>query len=128
MKRTHASRFARLTALLLSLCLLAGMMPAAVFAEAPKVTPGDACRTTRTEAVVEFTSDTTGTYYYTVIKLSEVTGTPTIDTSGAGSPCTANQKVTLTVDNLTTDEYLFFVQVKSTDNEVGVMNMVQIIH
>ena len=126
MKRTHASRFARLTALLLTLCLLAGMMPAAVFAEAPKVTPGDAYRTTRTEAVVEFTSDTTGTYYYTVIKLSEVTGTPTIDTSGAGSPCTANQKVTLTVDNLTTDEYLFFVQVKSTDNEVGVMNMVQI--
>ncbi len=126
MKRTHASRFARLTALLLTLCLLAGMMPAAVFAEAPKVTPGDACRTTRTEAVVEFTSDTTGTYYYTVIKLSEVTGTPTIDTSGEGSPCTANQKVTLTVDNLTTDEYLFFVQVKSTDGEVGVMNMVQI--
>lgn len=33
MKRTHASRFARLTALLLTLCLLAGMMPAAVFAE-----------------------------------------------------------------------------------------------
>ena len=126
MKRTHASRFARFTALLLTLCLLAGMLPAAVFAEAPKVTPGDAYRTTRTEAVVEFTSDTTGTYYYTVIKLSEVTGTPTIDTSGAGSPCTANQKVTLTVDNLTTDEYLFFVQVKSTDNEVGVMNMVQI--
>lgn len=126
MKRTHASRFARLTALLLSLCLLAGMMPAAVFAEAPKVTPGDAYRTTRTEAVVEFTSDTTGTYYYTVIKLSEVTETPTIDTSGAGSSCTANQKVTLTVDNLTTDEYLFFVQVKSTDGEVGVMNMVQI--
>ena len=33
MKRTHASRFARFTALLLTLCLLAGMMPAAVFAE-----------------------------------------------------------------------------------------------
>ena len=34
MKRTHASRFARFTALLLTLCLLAGMMPAAVFAKA----------------------------------------------------------------------------------------------
>lgn len=34
MKRTHASRFARLTALLLTLCLLAGMLPAAVFAKA----------------------------------------------------------------------------------------------
>ncbi len=32
MKRTHASRFARFTALLLTLCLLAGMLPAAVFA------------------------------------------------------------------------------------------------
>lgn len=34
MKRTHASRFARLTALLLSLCLLAGMLPGTVFAKA----------------------------------------------------------------------------------------------
>lgn len=126
MKTTKSTRMAKFTSLLLSLCLLVGMLPAAVFAEAPKVTPGDAYRTTRTEAVVEFTSDTTGTYYYTVIKLSDVTGPPTIDTSDEGSPCTANQKVTLTVDNLTTDEYLFFVQVKSTDNEVGVMNMVQI--
>ena len=117
MKRTHASRFARLTALLLSLCLLAGMMPAAVFAAQPAVTIGDVYRTTRTEAVVEFTSDTTGQYYYTAILPSDFpeSGELEIDTTGGGIPCTAGETVTLTVNNLTTDLYLLFLVVKGED-------------
>lgn len=62
-----------LVALPLSLCLLMGLMHTTVFAAAPTMTQGDVYRTTRTEAVVEFTSDTTGEYYYTAILPSEFT-------------------------------------------------------
>lgn len=117
MKITRNTRLSKCIALLLSLCLLAGMMPAAVFAAQPAVTIGDVYRTTRTEAVVEFTSDTTGQYYYTAILPSDFpeSGELEIDTTGEGIPCTAGDKVSITVENLTTYSYLFFLVVKGED-------------
>lgn len=117
MKITRNTRLSKCIALLLSLCLLAGMLPAAVFAAQPAVTIGDVYRTTRTEAVVEFTSDTTGQYYYTAILPSDFpeSGELEIDTTGEGIPCTAGDKVSITVENLTTYSYLFFLVVKGED-------------
>lgn len=107
----------RLGALLLSLCLILGLMPATVFAVQPVLTPGDTYRTTRTQAVVEFTSDTAGEYYYTAILPSEFpeSGELEIDTTGDGVPCAAGETVSVTVDGLTTDSYLFFLVVKGGD-------------
>lgn len=108
---------ARLGALLLSLCLLVGLLPVTAFAAEPTVTPGDAYRTTRTEAVVEFTSDTAGQYYYTAILPSDFpeSGELEIDTTGEGTPCAAGQKVSATVDGLTTEPCLLFLVVKGED-------------
>lgn len=119
---------AKLGALLLSLCLLLGLMSATVFAAEPTVTPGDAYRTTRTEAVVEFTSDTAGQYYYTAILPSDFpeSGELEIDTTGEGTPCNAGETVSVTVGNLTTEPYMFFLVVKDedgTESEVMCINI-----
>ena len=119
---------ARLGALLLSLCLLVGLLPVTAFAAEPTVTPGDAYRTTRTEAVVEFTSDTAGQYYYTAILPSDFpeSGELEIDTMGEGTPCNAGETVSVTVGNLTTEPYMFFLVVKDedgTESEVMYINI-----
>ena len=105
---------ARLGAILLSLCLLVGLLPTTAFAAQPTVTPGNVYRTTRTETVVEFTSDTAG-QYYTAIKPSDFSGQLEIDTTGEGTPCAAGQKVSATVDGLTTEPCLLFLVVKGED-------------
>lgn len=126
MKTTKKRLMSKLGALMLSLCLLVGLMPVTVFAAEPTVTPGDVYRTTRTEAVVEFTSDTAGEYYYTAILPSEFTQDLEIDTTGEGIPCAAGEKVSVTVGNLTTDLYLFLLVVKGedgTESEVTLINI-----
>ena len=127
MKTKKRRQMSKLWALLLSLCLLIGLMPTTVFAAVPTVTPGDSYRTTRTEAVVEFTSDTAGEYYYTAILPSEITQEDLeIDTTGEGIPCAAGEKVSVTVGNLTTDLYLLFLVVKGedgTESEVTLINI-----
>ena len=125
MKITRNTRLSKCIALLLSLCLLAGMMPAAVFAEAPKVTIGDVYRTKRTEAVVEFTSDTAGAYY-TVTKPSGFTGDVSIDTTGSGTPCPAGVTVSVTVSGITTEPCLLFLVVKGGDGTESEVMCVEI--
>ena len=106
--------------MLISLCLLAGLIPVTVFAAQPTVTFGDAWRNTRTEVQVEFTSDTTGEYYYAVTDPAESTATPNIDTSGAGTSCTADEKVTVTVTDVPgTSECTFWLVVKGEDGTVS---------
>lgn len=110
----------RLGGFLLSLCILAGLIPATVFAAQPTVTFGDVWRNTRTEVQVEFTSDTTGEYYYAVTDPAESTEAPNIDTSGEGTTCTANKKVTVTVTDVpTTSECTFWLVVKGEDGTVS---------
>lgn len=126
MKIKKKRLMSKLGALMLSLCLLVGLMPVTVFAAEPTVTPGDVYRTTRTEAVVEFTSDTAGEYYYAAILPSEFTQDLEIDTTGEGVPCAAGEKVSVTVGNLTTDLYLLFLVVKGedgTESEVTLINI-----
>lgn len=126
MKIKKKRLMSKLGALMLSLCLLVGLMPVTVFAAEPTVTPGDVYRTTRTEAVVEFTSDTAGEYYYVAILPSEFTQDLEIDTTSEGVPCAAGEKVSVTVGNLTTDLYLLFLVVKGedgTESEVTLINI-----
>ncbi|MEA4805964.1 MAG: hypothetical protein VB113_08740, partial [Acetobacterium wieringae] len=63
----------------------------------PVVTPGVANRTSDTAATVKFTSNEAGKYYTAVV--AKDAGTPTINTTGAGTDCTtaeATASVTLT--------------------------------
>lgn len=105
-------------------CIAAGILSITAFAEGPSVTVGDVWRTTRTEAQAEFTSDTTGSYYYIVTPVQEEI--PEIDISGEGTPCTASEKVTLTLSELTTDPHILWLVVKDTDGTVGEINQIQI--
>lgn len=129
MKTKQKKLTTKLGTLLLSLCLLVGLMPVAVFAaEQPAVTVGDVYRTTRTEAVVEFTSDTTGEYYYVVIRPEDFpeSGELGIDTTGEGVPCAAGETVSITVDNLTTEPYWLFLVVKSEEGIESEVKMIDI--
>lgn len=128
MKTIYRKLMTKLGAFLLSLCLLAGLMPAAVFAAQPTVTMGDVYRTTRTQAVVEFTGDTAGEYYYAAIRPEDFpeSGELEIDTTGEGVPCAAGEKVSITVDNLTTEPYWFFLVVKSEDGIESEVKMIEI--
>ncbi len=106
----------RLMPLLVCLSMIMGFSPVSVFAVTPEVTFGDAWRNTRTEAQVEFTSQATGEYYYAVTDPSVTMDQPAIDTSVAGIPCTANEKVTVTVENVpTTSPCIFWLIVKGED-------------
>ena len=106
----------RLMVLLVYLCLIVVFLPVTALAAPPKVTFGDAWRNTRTEAQVEFTSDTTGEYYYAVTDPSVSMETPDIDTSGPGTPCTANETVTVTLEDVpTTSQCAFWLIVKGED-------------
>lgn len=106
------------------LCIAVNLFPFAVHAAGPVITAGDTWRNTRTEAQAEFTSDTTGLYYYLVTPIQvEI---PEIDTSGDGTPCAAGEKVTVTVSELTTDSCFLWVVVKASDGTVGDISLIQI--
>lgn len=112
----------RLMTLLICLCLMIGLLPVTVLAATPEVTFGNAWRNTRTEAQVEFTSDTTGAYYYAVTDPSVSTTAPDIDTSGPGTPCTANETVTVMVKDVpTTSQCTFWLIVKGEDGTTSAL-------
>ena len=89
---------------------------------APKLTAGDATRTGETTATVKFTSSEAGSYYYVVN--DSIAAPDSIDTSGEGASCNANEETTITLDSLS-GEYIHIV-VKDAANNVSDILTIQI--
>lgn len=65
---------------------------------APTLTAGTVSRTSDADATVKFSSNETGTYYYSVV--DDEASAPTIDTAGAGTACSTSE-TTITLSTLT---------------------------
>ena len=89
---------------------------------APTLSNGSATRDSETTATVKFTSDEAGSYYYVV---NDSTAAPdSIDTSGEGSSCNANEETMITLNSLS-GEYIHIV-VKDAVNNVSDILTIQI--
>ena len=89
---------------------------------APTLSNGSATRDSETTATVKFTSDEAGSYYYVVN--DSIAAPDSIDTSGEGASCNANEETTITLDSLS-GEYIHIV-VKDADNNVSDILTIQI--
>ena len=87
---------------------------------APTLSNGSATRDSATTATVKFTSDEAGSYYY-VLDNSE-TAPDSIDTSGEGSSCNANEETTITLDSLS-GEYIHIVVKDAVNNVSNVLTI-----
>ena len=87
---------------------------------APTLSNGSATRDSETTATVKFTSDEAGSYYYVVDNNATAPGS--IDTSGEGSSCNANEETTITLDSLS-GEYIHIVVKDAADNVSDVLTI-----
>ena len=87
---------------------------------APTLSNGSVTRDSATTATVKFTSDEAGSYYY-VLDNSE-TAPDSIDTSGEGSSCNANEETTITLDSLS-GEYIHIVVKDAVNNVSNVLTI-----
>ena len=86
---------------------------AIVYDDRPLLTAGAVNRLSDTEATVDFTSSSAGSYYYAVVEKGAAE--PTIDTSGVGVAVKANKAVTISLKSLTAGAKDIYIKVKNDD-------------
>ena len=86
---------------------------AIVYDDRPLLTAGAVNRLSDTEATVDFTSSSAGSYYYAVAEKGAAE--PTIDTSGVGVAVKANKAVTISLKSLTAGAKDIYIKVKNDD-------------
>ncbi len=91
---------------------------------APTLSNGSATRDSETTATVKFTSDEAGSYYY-VVDNSE-TAPASIDTSGEGTSCKANEETEISIDSLSNGVQYIHIVVKDAVNNVSNVLTIQI--
>ena len=85
---------------------------------APKLSNGSATRTGENEAMVKFTSDEAGSYYYVVD--NNATAPDSIDTTTtAGTSCKANEETEISIDSLSNGVQYIHIVVKDAVNNVS---------
>jgi hypothetical protein len=88
----------------------------------PALTAGTATRESDTSATVKFTSGEAGQYYYEIVGAGA--GTPTISTSGEGTPCVASEN-TISLTELTAGAKDIYIVVKdAAGNESETLKIV----
>ena len=89
-----------------------------VDATAPKLSDGSATRDGENEAMVKFTSDEAGSYYYVVD--NNATAPDSIDTTTtAGTSCKANEETEISIDSLSNGVQYIHIVVKDAVNNVS---------
>ena len=86
---------------------------AIAYDDRPLLTAGAVNRISDTEATVDFTSSSAGSYYYAVVEKGAAE--PTIDTSGVGVGVKANKAVTISLKSLTAGAKDIYIKVKNDD-------------
>lgn len=86
---------------------------AIVYDDRPLLTAGAVNRLSDTEATVDFTSSSAGSYYYAVVEKGAAE--PTIDTNGVGVGVKANKAVTISLKSLTAGAKDIYIKVKNDD-------------
>jgi hypothetical protein len=76
----------------------------------PLIAEKEVKRLSHSEATVTFTCDETGSYYYAVAGRWEKA--PTLDTSGEGQPCSANEEITLHLTGISSGEQYVYLAIK----------------
>lgn len=79
----------------------------------PLLTAGAVNRISDTEATVDFTSSSAGSYYYAVVEKGAAE--PKIDTDGVGVAVKANKAVTISLKSLTAGAKDIYIKVKNDD-------------
>lgn len=87
---------------------------------APTLSSGSATRDSETSATVKFTSNEAGSYYYVVD--NNATAPNSIDTSGEGASCNANEETMITLDSLS-GEYIHIVVKDAVNNVSNVLTI-----
>ncbi len=82
----------------------------------PELTAGEVNRTSDTEAIVKFTSNEEGEYYYAVV--ADGAGEPVIDTGGTGTACDTTEQ-TISLDDLTAGCKDIYIKVKDAAGNVS---------
>jgi flagellin-like hook-associated protein FlgL len=100
----------------LKLEIPAGATPAPADTAKPVVTPGAAERLNDNNAMVKFTSNEAGKYYYKVVNKGEAA--PVIDTSGEGISF-VNAENTISINNIDAFEKDVYIAVKDAANNVS---------
>ena len=83
---------------------------------APTLTAGEVNRTSDTEAIVKFTSNEEGEYYYAVV--ADGAGEPVIDTGGTGTACDTT-KQTIGLDSLSAGAKDIYIKVKDEADNIS---------
>ena len=92
---------------------------------APKLSNGSATRDGENEAMVKFTSDEAGSYYYVVD--NNATAPDSIDTTTtAGTSCKANEETEISIDSLSNGVQYIHIVVKDAVNNVSDILTIQI--
>lgn len=91
-------------------------IPYSIDNTAPILTSGSASRSSVTASAVTFTSDELGSYYYSVV--DDGAASPTIDTSGDGSPCGSREE-TINLSDLSAGPKDIYIKVKDAAGNVS---------
>ena len=86
---------------------------AIAYDDRPLLTAGAVNRISDTEATVDFTSSSAGSYYYAVVEKGAAE--PKIDTDGVGVAVKANKAVTISLKSLTAGAKDIYIKVKNDD-------------
>lgn len=86
---------------------------AIAYDDRPLLTAGAVNRISDTEATVDFTSSSAGSYYYAVVEKGATE--PKIDTDGVGVAVKANKAVTISLKSLTAGAKDIYIKVKNDD-------------
>ena len=84
-----------------------------LYDDRPLLTAGAVNRLSDTEATVNFTSSSAGSYYYAVVEKGAAE--PKIDTDGVGVAVKANKAVTISLKSLTAGAKDIYIKVKNDD-------------
>ena len=91
---------------------------------APTITAGTVTRTSDTAGTVKFTSSEAGQYYYAIV--NQGAGAPAINTSSAGTACTAGESTITNPTGLTAGAKDIYIKIKDAANNVSTVLLINI--